>query len=179
MTGTVNWFWKGYKPNSVFPALPGSAEFFSDSRKGWGENHLSEQPVPGIHPLSRNWSGPLRDPLFGLAPDGVCRASALALGAVVSYTTFSPLSHRSGTVYFLWHFPSRHLSVSSPACIPDDCRGYAASRPAVFGLSSPPNGGAILHPSKTAETIDLGRLTGKGTRQVVECKTQAATGKTL
>ena len=41
------------------------------------------------------------------------------------------------------------------------------------------DGGAILHPSKTAETIDLGRLTGKGTRQVVECKTQAATGKTL
>ena len=146
ITGPEKWFWKGYKPNSVFPALPGSADFFSDSRKDWGENHLSEQPVPGIHPLSRNWSGPLRDPLFGLAPDGVCRASSLALGAVVSYTTFSPLSHRSGTVYFLWHFPSRHLSVSSPACIErlslslalQRWHRYAASRPAVFGLSSPP-----------------------------------------
>ena len=37
------------------------------------------------------WSGQLRGPLFGLAPDGVFRASALALGAVGSYSTFSPL----------------------------------------------------------------------------------------
>src|SRR6185436_454602 len=37
------------------------------------------------------WSGPLRGPLFGLAPDGVFRASSLALRAVGSYSTFSPL----------------------------------------------------------------------------------------
>ena len=55
-----------------------------------GENHLSERPIPGIRPLSRNWSGPLRDPLFGLAPDGVFHAVSLALHAVRSYRTFSP-----------------------------------------------------------------------------------------
>src|ERR1044071_2027109 len=37
------------------------------------------------------WSGQLRGPLFGLAPDGVFRASALTLGAVGFYSTFSPL----------------------------------------------------------------------------------------
>jgi len=37
------------------------------------------------------WSGPLRGPLFGLAPDGVFRAPPITRRAVVSYTTFSPL----------------------------------------------------------------------------------------
>ena len=41
------------------------------------------------------WSGPLRDSLFGLAPDGVFRAASLALHAVRSYRTFSPLPHQA------------------------------------------------------------------------------------
>ena len=82
-----------------------------------GENHLSVQPIPGIHPLSRKWSGQLRDSLFGLAPDGVFRAASLALRAVVSYTTFSPLpaalaKHRRFD--FLWHCPSEGLSTFRP-----------------------------------------------------------------
>jgi len=36
-------------------------------------------------------SGPLLGSLFGLAPDGVFRAASLALRAVGSYPTFSPL----------------------------------------------------------------------------------------
>src|SRR4030095_13563013 len=56
-----------------------------------GENHLSEQPVPGTRPLSQHCGGPPRGSLFGLAPDGVFRASSLALRAVRSYRTFSPL----------------------------------------------------------------------------------------
>ena len=62
---------------------------------------MSQRPVPGTDPAlsearitefqnERERSGPLRSPLFGLAPDGVFRASALALGAVGSYSTFSP-----------------------------------------------------------------------------------------
>ena len=35
--------------------------------------------------------GPRLGPLFGLAPSGVCRAAAVTSGAVVSYTTVSPL----------------------------------------------------------------------------------------
>jgi hypothetical protein len=81
---------------------------------------LSQQPVPGTRSLSRTWSEQLRSPLFGLAPDGVCLASLLALRAVVSYTTFSPLpeSLRTPAVSSLWYFPSGRLTASPPACIP-------------------------------------------------------------
>ena len=70
-------FQRGYKPNFVRPCER--------------ENHLSQQPIPGTHRISPKWSGQLRGPLFGLAPGGVFRAASLALSAVVSYTTFSPL----------------------------------------------------------------------------------------
>jgi hypothetical protein len=93
-------------------------------------------------PVSRceTWSGPLRGPLFGLAPDGVFRASALALGAVGSYPTFSPLPrscrHEQGGLF------SVALSVGTPHSIAArvylrSSRSYTASRPLVFGLSSP------------------------------------------
>ena len=39
----------------------------------------------------RSRDGPSHGPLFGLAPNGVYRAASLALGAVGSYPTFSPL----------------------------------------------------------------------------------------
>src|SRR5450759_1955209 len=72
---------------------------------------------------SRTRSGPLQGFLFGLAPDGVFRASAIALGAVGSYPTFSPLPNaadklRRRAVCFLWHCPSERLATSPPACIP-------------------------------------------------------------
>ena len=83
-------------------------------------------------------SGQLQGPLFGLAPDGVCRASSLALRAVVSYTTFSPLpdSREPGGIF------SVALSVGTPRGVTSRVylrqnRSYAASRPVEFGLSSP------------------------------------------
>ncbi len=88
---------------------------------------LSSQ-YPGPVPQCETWSGPLRGPLFGLAPDGVFRASALTLGAVGSYPTFSPLPFEipnlkseipKSAVCSLWHFPSGCLAASPPACIPD------------------------------------------------------------
>ena len=65
-------------------------------------------------------SGPLQGSLFGLAPDGVFRASSLALRAVRSYRTFSPfpVPLPEQVVCFLWHFPSERLAASPPACIP-------------------------------------------------------------
>jgi hypothetical protein len=103
----------------------------------------SQYPEPGRFRDTR--SGQLQGPLFGLAPDGVCRASLLALRAVVSYTTFSPLPEflRTTAVYSLWHFPSERLAASPPACIfacvghRPPLQSYAASRPVEFGLSSP------------------------------------------
>ena len=98
---------------------------------------LSDQ-YPGLIPLARDRNGPLPSPLFGLAPDGVFRAASLALRAVGSYPTFSPLPRacaRGGMF-------SVALSVGTARAVttrvyrrPD--RRYAASRPMVFGLSSP------------------------------------------
>ena len=45
------------------------------------------------------------DPLFGLAPDGVCLAPLIADGTVSSYLAFSPLPAEAGGMS-LWHFPS-------------------------------------------------------------------------
>ena len=50
--------------------------------------------------------------LFGLAPDGVCRAVRVTTAAVSSYLTVSPLPAlacaRTSAVCFLLHFPSPH-----------------------------------------------------------------------
>lgn len=90
--------------------------------------------------------------LLDLAPDGVFRASALALGAVGSYPTFSPLPRPlpAVAVCSLWHFPSGRLAASPPACIrrPHDrrLRGIAPCGVRTFLPRLAP--GAIPHPSK-------------------------------
>ena len=55
--------------------------------------------------------------LFGLAPCGVCPARDIAVAAVRSYRTFSPLPRRNGAVCFLWHFPSASLDAGFPDVI--------------------------------------------------------------
>ncbi len=113
---------------------------------------------PGPVPTCGTWSGPLPGPLFGLAPDGVFRASALTLGAVGSYPTFSPLPvplAKPGRSEFLWHCPSGRLAASPPACI----RPYGWLRGiAPFGVRTflprrlaPTE--AILRPSKIKGSI--------------------------
>ena len=118
------WFWKGCKPNSVC-ALRRRESFVlaTDTRN-----------------LSRfrgTRSGPLLGFLFGLAPDGVFRAASLALRAVVSYTTFSPLPHRTdcGGLIFCGTFRRKAFRLFARVYLRPN-RSYAASRPMVFGLSS-------------------------------------------
>src|SRR5690348_13748458 len=59
-------------------------------------------------------------PLFGLAPRGVCPAGEIALAAVRSYRTISPLPGLRArkpairAVYFLWHFPSGSCEPARP-----------------------------------------------------------------
>src|SRR5712691_7907952 len=76
---SVRRFQKGCKPNFVFPESIRGRESFVSAASTRDPNQLWP------------WSGQLRGPLFGLAPDGVFRASSLTLGAVGSYSTFSPL----------------------------------------------------------------------------------------
>ena len=106
--------------------------------------------------MRETWSGQLRGPLFGLAPDGVFRASALALGAVGSYPTFSPLPVSLAKLRrfdFLWHCPSAGLAAWPPACIPDQSglRGIAPCGVRTFLPRLAPE--AILRPSKIAANL--------------------------
>src|SRR4051812_44714794 len=119
-------FWKGCKP--IFVCVLAN-----------GENHLSEQPIPETCPASGTRSGQLLGFLFGLAPDGVFRASAIALGAVGSYPAFSPLppTEAGGGLIFCGTFRRKAFRPSSRIYPPPRGRGYAASRPVEFGLSSP------------------------------------------
>src|SRR5437899_7449880 len=109
----IFWFQKGCKPNFVCPENIRGRESFVSAASTRDRNQLWP------------WSGQLRGPLFGLAPDGVFRASALTLGAVGSYSTFSPLPSlqfqieiSGSAVCFLWHCPSGRLTASPRSCIP-------------------------------------------------------------
>ena len=76
--------------------------------------------------------------LFGLAPDGVFRAASLALRAVRSYRTFSPLppACAGGGLIFCGTFRRKVFQLSARVYLRQN-RSYVASRPTVFGLSSP------------------------------------------
>ena len=76
-------------------------------------------------------------PLFGLAPDGVCLAAEACAwrGGLLPHLFTLAAADRGGLF-------SVALSVSHPRgwtarVYPGVAPGYAASRPAVFGLSSP------------------------------------------
>ena len=142
----MNWFWKGCKPNSVFPEFLRGREPF-----------VSAADTRNPSRFRGTWSGPLRGSLFGLAPDGVFRASSLALRAVRSYRTFSPLpaslaKHRRFN--FLWHCPSKGLSTFRPRVSRPhrpELRGIAPFGVRTFLPRLAP--GAILRPSKTMPNL--------------------------
>ena len=48
----------------------------------------------------------------------------------------SPQVRKGGAVYFLWHYPSTRFEARRPHISPRQARGYVASCPLVFGLSS-------------------------------------------
>ena len=147
------WFWKGCKPNSVCTLAS-------------GENHLSEQPYPESVSLSRNLERAAPGfPIWPCTRWGFpCRVACAPRGALLPHLFTITAVPQSGTkaVCFLWHCPSESLSTFRPRISQLNKLGYAASRPLVFGLSSPaPQSGteAILHPSKTMVTHN--RFQGK------------------
>jgi len=115
-----------YKPNSVRPAA--GRPFL------WAAHHCAAQAtypevfestprlksLSGAPPARRASTRPAKagtSSLFGLAPCGVCRARDIAVAAVRSYRTFSPLPRDGGAVFFLWHFPSTSLDAGFPDVI--------------------------------------------------------------
>ena len=66
----------------------------------------------------------LRFPIC-LSSGGVCPASSIALGAVVSYTTFSPLPKRGApAVFFLLHFPLSRDTWPLASALPCEARTF-------------------------------------------------------
>ena len=94
--------------------------------------------------------------LFGLAPDGVFRASALALGAVGFYPAFSPLPRAEARGGLFSVALSVEGAYPFPRVYPrpmTGLRGIAPCGVRTF-LPQPANGpGAILRPSKITRKI--------------------------
>src|ERR1035441_5936643 len=121
-----NWFWRGCKPNSVCALR----------RR---ESFVSATDTRNLRRFHAARSGPLLGFLFGLAPDGVFRAASLALRAVRSYRTFSPLppACADGGLIFCGTFRRKVFQLSACVYLNQTDLSYAASRPVEFGLSSP------------------------------------------
>ena len=89
-----------------------------------GDDHSSGTPVTGrlMRPTRRHLraTGCQRHvSLFGLAPEGVCHATAVTGSAVRSYRTVSPLPRLIAVaVYFLLHFPSARTAQVLPGLLP-------------------------------------------------------------
>ncbi len=92
-----------------------------------GHDHFTWMPVARHlqQPTRRHGRVALYTSLFGLAPNGVYHAIHVAMNAVSSYLTVSPLPDLGQAVCFLWHFPSVTR-----------CSRYEPFYPAEFGLSS-------------------------------------------
>ena len=93
--------------------------------------------------------------LFGLAPNGVYRAPAIALGAVGSYPTFSPLPGEPGGLFSValsvdGSFRNRRLHVS-----PAEPRLRSIASCGVRTFLSRHKTKAILHPSKVGLVLKI------------------------
>src|SRR5262249_49938096 len=89
-------------------------------------------------------------PLLALAPGGVCRAAQVALGAVRSYRTVSPLPSPSpaGAGCFLWHCPAGHPHRPLGRTPPRGARAFLPPPPPPVAPALPPprSCGAPLSP---------------------------------
>ena len=77
-----------------------------------------------------------RDPLLGLAPDGVYLAPDVTTRAVSSYLAFSPLPVETGGM-FLWRFPSGHPAPPLAGILPVGARTFLSSAAAVNAHPTP------------------------------------------
>ena len=123
----LKWFWKGCKPNFVC-ALAG------------GENHLSQQPVPETRfAFAEPGAGRSGVSYLALHPMGFSVPPRLRLERCALTAPFHPYPHllrNAGGLIFCGTFRRKVFQLSARVYLRRN-RSYAASRPAVFGLSSP------------------------------------------
>jgi len=127
--------------------------------------------LPGSWPQARRPEGgtgsPHTTPLFGLAPHGVFRASAVAAGAVRSYRTISPLpqlpSRRmiAEAVYFLLHFPSRRRASPLASILPVGARTFLSGQTPKGSPKRPPV--ALRKPNSVSRRRSAGSGHSSGT----------------
>ena len=116
------------------------SRILSAPARAGGENHLSQQPIPGIRgafaPLG---AGRSRIPYLALHRTGFSVPRRLRFARCALTAPFHPCPRTCarGRSAFLWHFPSTRLPADCPRVSKVQAPGYAASCPAVFGLSSP------------------------------------------
>ena len=95
--------------------------------------------------------------LFGLAPEGVCRAAPVTGDAVRSYRTLSPLPAAGNgpapsAVCFLLHFPSTRVAQALPGLLPCGARTFL-DRPAATAIVWP------APESTLCQALDAGKPT--------------------
>ncbi len=119
-----SWFWKGCKPNSVCTLAS-------------GENHLSQQPIPGIRfAFAKPERAAPGFPIWPCTRWGFpCRVACASRGALLPHLfTITAGSRRRLSVFC---GTVRRNSRSSRVYLNRTDLSYAASRPVVSGLSSP------------------------------------------
>jgi hypothetical protein len=119
--------WRAENPRARWPFL-------------WGGRYQPPQATnPGDNPETDLRLKNLASPLFGFAPGGACHAAHVAMRAVRSYRTVSPLplGVSREAVCFLWRFPwgrprrtlSGTVSPWSPDFPPQQSGGHPADWP--------------------------------------------------
>src|ERR1017187_2243897 len=107
----LKWFWKGCKPNFVFALAD-------------GENHLSQQPVPGTRfPFAKLGTSRSRVPYLALHPMGFSVPPRLRLERCALTPPFHPylrVFRRAGGLFFV------ALSVGTPRSVPPACIPWRA-----------------------------------------------------
>ena len=128
LPGNGNWFWKGCKPNSVFTLAS-------------GENHLSVQPIPGIRfAFAKLGAGRSGIPYLALHPMGFSVPRCLRVARCALTAPFHPYPRflrNAGGLIFCGTVRRQVFRPSARVYPGRTGPGYAASRPLVFGLSSP------------------------------------------
>jgi len=114
-----NWFWKGCKPNSVFPV----PQCVTRERIICLCSQYPE-PVPLARDLERATP---RSPIWPCTRWGFpCPVACASSGGLLHHLfTLAGVSCETPAVSSLWHCPSGRLAPSPPACIPE---GFGVTR---------------------------------------------------
>jgi hypothetical protein len=119
--------WKGCKPNFVCAGCPAERIIYL------------LRPYPGPWPFPTAGRAVPLPSIWSCTQWGLpCRLAYAWRGGLLPHL-FTLASTEAAAVYFLWHFPSTHPRGWAAHVYPRLNRSYAASRPVVFGLSSPGN----------------------------------------